>query len=108
MSGLSEKSEDNPEGDIEIQIGKLRPGEKLYEELLISGDKETTEHNRIIRAKEGDIEWVKLEKSLSYLFSAIEKHDVIKCYDIIQTLISDYSSNRELVDYLHKQNALLK
>ena len=52
LSGMELKNEDNPDGDIEIIFTGLRPGEKLYEELLIGDNVSTTEHIRILRAEE--------------------------------------------------------
>ncbi|UGA54999.1 polysaccharide biosynthesis protein [Vibrio sp. VB16] len=52
LSGLEVKSDSNPYGDIEIQFSGLRPGEKLFEELLIGDNVETTAHERIMSAKE--------------------------------------------------------
>lgn len=67
LSGLSVKSGDNPDGDIEIiEIG-LRPGEKLYEELLIGDNPQNTDHAQIMKASEKYIEWDILEAMLSQL-----------------------------------------
>ena len=52
LSGLQLKDDSNPNGDIEIKITGLRPGEKLYEELLIGDNVSTTEHKQILRAEE--------------------------------------------------------
>ena len=60
LSGLSLRDEHNPEGDIEIQITGLRPGEKLYEELLIGDNPEKTAHQRIMKAHEDFVSWNEL------------------------------------------------
>lgn len=57
LSGLSEKHDQNPSGDIEISYSGLRPGEKLYEELLIGDNVEGTDHPRIMTAKEVHLSW---------------------------------------------------
>ena len=56
LNSLTEKNTNNPDGDIEIQIKGLRPGEKLYEEMLISDNSEKTENPLIFKAKEQFIE----------------------------------------------------
>ncbi|QWD91080.1 nucleoside-diphosphate sugar epimerase/dehydratase [Polynucleobacter sp. MWH-Braz-FAM2G] len=65
LSGLELKNEENPEGDIEIEITGLRPGEKLYEELLIGENPEPTTHPRILKANEEFIELEVLEQRLA-------------------------------------------
>ena len=67
LSGLSVKDDAESDGDIEIQIVGLRPGEKLYEELLIGNDPQTTAHQRIMKANEVFIPLKELEKHLSLM-----------------------------------------
>ena len=67
LSGCSVKNENNPDGDIEIKLTGLRPGEKLYEELLIGDDVEKTEHQRIMTANETCLPWHELEALLARL-----------------------------------------
>ncbi len=67
LAGLSEKSKDSPEGDIEIQVIGLRDGEKLYEELQIGTDVSSTQHERIMRSREYCLDLVKLDKLLDPL-----------------------------------------
>jgi len=75
-SGLTVRDKQNPHGDIEIQITGLRPGEKLYEELLIGSDMLTTPHPKILRAQEGHLSEIELAKALKSLSEAIETRDV--------------------------------
>ncbi|WP_417727407.1 polysaccharide biosynthesis protein [Roseovarius sp.] len=75
-SGLVVRDAANPHGDIEIQITGLRPGEKLYEELLIGSDMLTTPHPKILRAQEGHLSEIELAKALKSLSEAIETRDV--------------------------------
>lgn len=70
LSGLSIRDEYNPNGDIEIVISGLRPGEKLYEELLIGQNATATNHPRIMTGKEAMLLWDSLEKILADLEQA--------------------------------------
>lgn len=64
LSGLTVRDSDNPNGDIDIEVTGLRPGEKLYEELLIGGGVLGTEHPRIMRSIEEKADWKELENDL--------------------------------------------
>ena len=75
LSGLSVRDADRPDGDIPITITGLRPGEKLYEELLIGDNPEPTEHPRILRAREAAMSWQELSDALDQLRSAARAHD---------------------------------
>jgi FlaA1/EpsC-like NDP-sugar epimerase len=70
LSGLEVLNEDNPKGDIEIKYIGLRPGEKLYEELLVGDNVSNTEHNLIMRAMEEMIDWSELNNMLKELEQA--------------------------------------
>ncbi len=76
LSGLSERSVDNPQGDIEIAVTGLRPGEKLYEELLIGDNPEPTEHPRIMKAREPFLPWDQLQGELELLLQAANANDL--------------------------------
>lgn len=80
LSGLEVQNAETPEGDIEIVYTGLRPGEKLYEELLIDDDVTDTDHPRIMSARETYWEWAKLEDYLQRLRAAISsgRHDLIR------------------------------
>ncbi len=75
LSGLTPIDEENPDGDIKIKVTGLRPGEKLYEELLIGDDVVQSNHPRIMQAKEVDLEWAEVEKSIKLIQKAHEEHD---------------------------------
>ncbi|MFA3777818.1 polysaccharide biosynthesis protein [Yersinia sp. 1652 StPb PI] len=83
LSGLSVKSDENPDGDIAIEISGLRPGEKLYEELLIGESVQNTYHPRIMTATEVMLEWDKLNVLLSTIESACNDFD----YEYIRSLL---------------------
>lgn len=103
LSGLTVKDERNPDGDIEIQITGLRPGEKLYEELLIGADPQPTLHPRIMKAQENFIGWVELEPKLNALEMALNINDVSVIRSIMQQLVPDYVPNNEIVDWVHME-----
>jgi len=89
LSGLQVLDENHPNGDIEIQYTGLRPGEKLYEELLIDGDFDSTEHKLIMRAKEKMISWDKLDPILVQLNEAAVNSDTQKIYKIISQIVPE-------------------
>lgn len=73
LSGLEERTEKNPHGDIAIEFSGLRPGEKLYEELLIGDNVEASDHPRILRANEQSLSWDEMEKLLGLLDDACQR-----------------------------------
>jgi len=88
LSGHSLKSETNPDGNIEIKFTGLRPGEKLYEELLVGDNCEGTEHSRIMRAHEHSIPLPELE---SYLL-LLQKHiDAFNHKEVFQALKQSFT-----------------
>ena len=90
LSGLEQKTVNNPHGDIEIVEIGLRPGEKLYEELLISGEPEATAHPRIFKSNEEFISWGTLEKELERLEMAINANDQNSIVSLVQELVPGY------------------
>lgn len=75
LSGLSVRDSQNPEGDIGIVVSGLRPGEKLYEELLIGDNPQSTPHPRIVRAREDFLAWQQLHKEIESLQAAVESEN---------------------------------
>jgi FlaA1/EpsC-like NDP-sugar epimerase len=90
LSGLDIKDAQNPEGDIEIEEIGLRPGEKLYEELLIDGDPEKTPHPRIFKSHEEFLPWSELEQKVHQISQAIQKNDDQALLGLLQELVSGY------------------
>jgi FlaA1/EpsC-like NDP-sugar epimerase len=101
LSGLSLKDEQNPDGDIEITITGLRPGEKLYEELLIGDNPEKTSHPRILRAREEFLPWQELESQLVELQEALVSNDVPAVLGKLKKLVAGYVSNGEVGALVH-------
>jgi FlaA1/EpsC-like NDP-sugar epimerase len=98
LSGLTVRSDDNPEGDIELSVTGLRPGEKLYEELLIGDNPETTEHPRIMKAREDFLSWPELSKRMKALDTALDRNDIPAARAMLAELVSGYASTGEVTD----------
>jgi FlaA1/EpsC-like NDP-sugar epimerase len=90
LSGLDIKDEKNPDGDIEIQEIGLRPGEKLYEELLIAGEPDATTHPKIFQSNEEFLPWRHLDEKLSLIKQAIESDDQNTLIELLQELVRGY------------------
>ena len=101
LSGLSIKNEENPDGDIEIEITNLRPGEKLYEELLIGNNPKITSHNRIMKAHETFLDWKILKDKIEILIIALNENDVQNVRQLLKELVTDYEPNMDVVDWIH-------
>lgn len=101
LSGLTVKDEQNPDGDIEIKITGLRPGEKLYEELLIGDNPKPTSHPRIMKAHEEFIPWASLEGKLKALEMALNINDVAVIRAMMKQLVSGYTPSDEIVDWVY-------
>lgn len=100
LSGLTVKDELNPNGDIEIEITGLRPGEKLYEELLIGDNPKPTSHPRIMKAHEDFIPWVELDDRLKSLEIALGVNDVSVIRLMMAKLVSGFTPSAEIVDWV--------
>jgi FlaA1/EpsC-like NDP-sugar epimerase len=105
LSGLKLKSQSNPDGDIEIEITGLRPGEKLYEELLIGDNPKPTSHFQILKAHEEFIPWAVLEDKLKGLEMALNVNDVGVIRLMMQQLVLGYTPNEDIVDWVHMEQA---
>jgi FlaA1/EpsC-like NDP-sugar epimerase len=101
LSGLTLKSAAQPDGDIEITITGLRPGEKLYEELLIGENPEHTEHPRIMKAREPFMPLDHLDAQLQHLLAAVNANDVDAIYDVLKTLVKEYQAQETPVDWVY-------
>ena len=101
LSGLTVKDEPNPDGDIEIEITGLRPGEKLYEELLIGDNPKPTSHSRIMKAHEEFVPWEELEGKLKSLEMALNVNDVGVIRLMMEKLVPGYTPTDEIVDWVY-------
>jgi len=91
LSGLTVRTERNPEGDIEIQYTGLRPAEKLYEELLIGSNVSGTEHPMIMRALEPSLSWAQVEPLLQDLGAEMNRLDVPATLGILAKAVHEYT-----------------
>lgn len=103
LSGLEVKNKNNPKGDIEITYTGLRPGEKLYEELLIGDNVSDTDNPLIMRAEEYMLSWDKLEPTLDALKNAINECDQMKLRELLIQLVPDFKPQCEITDILYKK-----
>jgi len=105
LSGLEVKDQYHVDGDIDITYTGLRPGEKLYEELLIGDNVSETEHCRILRAEESVTLWADLEKNLDDLRIASEENDCHALRRILMEVVTGYVPQCEVSDWLCRLNA---
>lgn len=103
LTGLSVRSEKNPYGDIAIEFSGLRPGEKLYEELLIGDDVIATEHPMIMRATEDHLQWDDFKAMLGELLQAVELDDYDRVRQLLRKTVSGYTPEGEIVDWIHQR-----
>ena len=103
LSGFRVKDENSPEGDIAIDVVGLRPGEKLFEELLVGNNPQKTQHPRIMKANEKFLPWRELEPLITELRVAAENGDVIKIRTILKLLVPEYKPNEKVVDWVYQE-----
>jgi len=101
LSGLSVRTAKNPHGDIAVEFSGLRPGEKLYEELLIGDNVSPTEHPMIMRASEEHLSWDAFKVVLSDLLAAVERDDYDRVRQLLRETVSGYKPEGEIVDWIH-------
>lgn len=103
LMGLEVKSDNNPDGDVEIVYSGLRPGEKLYEELLIGNNVEGTDHPRIMTANEKYLLWDEMASIINKLQTCCSKNDIQGIRNILLEAPADYSPSAEIEDFLWKE-----
>jgi FlaA1/EpsC-like NDP-sugar epimerase len=101
LSGLTLRDAMHPDGDIELTVTGLRPGEKLYEELLIGDNAEPTEHPCILKAHEQHLDWLQLEQKLNALSLAMSGNDILSIRTILQQTVNGYEPSCDVVDWVH-------
>jgi FlaA1/EpsC-like NDP-sugar epimerase len=98
LMGFCEKTDDDPRGEIEIVYTGLRPGEKLYEELLIGDNPQGTAHPRIMKAEELFLPWAEIKKLLLEIDAASHEFDCERIIQILRDAPTGYNSESEMVD----------
>ena len=101
LSGLEVKDENNKDGDIEIKIIGLRPGEKLYEELLLGDNPQKTQHPKILKAQDPFIPFDQLEVDLNILKKLLEDNKVLEVKELLAKIIKTFQSNSPIVDHAY-------
>lgn len=97
LSGMTEKTADHPEGDIAIETIGLRPGEKLYEELLIGEDPQPTANPHIMMAREAHIPWSEIAAVLDDIRSAAINNNAVACIDVLKKVVTGYNGQETAV-----------
>ena len=103
LSGQTLKDENNIDGDIEIEVTGLRPGEKLYEELLIGDNPKKTIHPKIQKINEPTMPFDEFERNINELKILLDNQDPKQVKNILDRVIRFYNSNSELVDYIYNE-----
>lgn len=104
LSGLEVKDENHPDGDIEIKVTGLRPGEKLYEELLIGDDVQKTTHPRIMTASEVMLPWSELSDILERMDSACKEMNQMALRQLLLEAPTGFTPKDDICDLVWKQN----
>lgn len=106
LSGFSVRSDKNLHGDIAIEFTGLRPGEKLYEELLIGDNVVATRHPMIMSANEDHLSWEVLKGKLTELLAAVDQDDYTRVRQLLRDTVSGYTPDGEIVDWIYQQRRL--
>ncbi len=106
LSGFDVKDEDDPTGDIEIKFTGLRPGEKLYEELLIGENAMLTDHTQILRAEEEVLPWRKIERLLQEFEFASKANDADKVRELLLEAVTGFNPQCGVEDIIMKHRKI--
>ncbi|RYD48975.1 MAG: polysaccharide biosynthesis protein, partial [Sphingomonadales bacterium] len=101
LSGRRVRSESDPDGDIEIQVVGLRPGEKLYEELLIGENPTTTSHPRIMMAMESYLPFEQVDAEIAKLRAMVTRQESVLVREWLQQMVTGYTASPDIVDWTY-------
>ena len=104
LSGFTLRDESNPDGDIAIEVVGLRPGEKLYEELLIGENPMPTQHSKIMKAQETYLPWDQLQLELNILEQSLNSADAPAIYQQLQKLVTGFVPDSSIVDLINQKS----
>jgi FlaA1/EpsC-like NDP-sugar epimerase len=107
LAGLTIRDEENPDGDIEVQYSGLRPGEKLYEELLVGDNVSGTKHPRIMRAMESYMTFAALDEFLGGLQKSIHSRNCEEAWALLKKTVDDYKAEKIINDLVWREAAEL-
>ena len=108
LSGLTVKDNQNLEGDIEVKVTGLRPGEKLYEELLLGDNPQKTYHKKIQKAQDPYIPFNQLKINLDSLITLVDENRVAEVKNMLAKLLPSYQSNSKIVDHIYEEQLSFK
>ena len=108
LSGFTVKDSKNATGDIEVKIIGLRPGEKLFEELLLGQNPQKTFHEKIRKAQDSFIPFDQLKIDLDNLSSLLNENNVTEVIGMVGRLVPFYQSNSKIVDHIYEEQSNLK
>lgn len=107
LSGLEVYEDESPDGDIAIEYTGLRPGEKLYEELLIGDNVSGTAHPKIMRAAEEKFSWEKMLEFRSRFEVAINNFEIDSVKLLLEEVVRGYKADKDIVDPVWNKNRLV-
>jgi FlaA1/EpsC-like NDP-sugar epimerase len=105
LGGLSVRSADNPHGDIELVEVGLRPGEKLYEELLLGAELVPTSHARIFKSNEPRLSLAEFETRLNGIRAAMTSGDRALLLQSLTVLVPEFHPSADIADWVHLETA---
>ena len=108
LSGLEIKDESHPQGDIEIVYTGLRPGEKLFEELLIGENVKPTKHELIMSADEDSLSWQQIKDFVAQFSEVVENYDVEKSRILLIDAVSGFHPQCDVADLVFGQSGRFK